>query len=160
MSHTATETAKTPGIADTGCAATWRDRAGAADWDSVRADLDAYGCGLIGPLLNPGKAAEIAALYSDDSRFRSTINMARHRFGEGEYRYFTEPFPEAVTGLKQALYPKLLPIARTWWARLGRPAPWPDSLDEWLEMCRAAGQTMVHADPAQVRQGRLERPAP
>jgi len=140
MSHTSTKTAKAPGAADAGRAATWRDRAGAADWDSIRADLDAYGCGLIGPLLNPGEAAEIAALYSDDSRFRSTINMARHRFGEGEYRYFTEPFPEAVTGLKQALYPKLLPIARAWWARLGRPAPWPDSLDDWLEMCHAAGQ--------------------
>ncbi len=140
MSRTATETAKAPGTVGTGRAATWRDRAGAADWDSIRADLDAYGCGLIGPLLNPDEAAEIAALYSDDSRFRSTINMARHRFGEGEYRYFTEPFPEAVTGLKQALYPKLLPIARAWWARLGRPAPWPDSLDDWLEMCHAAGQ--------------------
>lgn len=140
MSRTATETAKAPGTVGTGRAATWRDRAGAADWDSIRPDLDAYGCGLIGPLLNPDEAAEIAALYSDDSRFRSTINMARHRFGEGEYRYFTEPFPEAVTGLKQALYPKLLPIARAWWARLGRPAPWPDSLDDWLEMCHAAGQ--------------------
>ncbi len=61
MSHTATETAETPGIAHTGHAATWRDRAGAADWDSVRADLDAYGCGLIGPLLNPDEAVEIAA---------------------------------------------------------------------------------------------------
>jgi uncharacterized protein len=140
MSHTATETAKAPGAVDTGRATTWRDRAGAADWEGIRADLDAYGCGLIGPLLNPGEAAEIAALYSDDSRFRSTITMARHRFGEGEYRYFTEPFPEAVTGLKQALYPKLLPIARAWWARLGRPAPWPDSLDDWLEMCHAAEQ--------------------
>jgi hypothetical protein len=143
MSHTATKTVKTakaPGAADAGSGTAWRDRAGAADWDGIRADLDAYGCGLIGPLLNPDEAAEIAALYSDDSRFRSTINMARHRFGEGEYRYFTEPFPEAVTGLKQALYPKLLPIARAWWARLGRPAPWPDSLDEWLEMCHAAGQ--------------------
>ena len=140
MSYTATETANAPGTADPSRAATWRDRAEQADWDSIRADLDAYGCGLIGPLLNPEEAAEIAALYSDDSRFRSTINMARHRFGEGEYRYFTEPFPEAVTGLKQALYPKLLPIARAWWARLGRSAPWPDSLDEWLEMCHAAGQ--------------------
>ncbi len=140
MSHTATEIAMAPGTADAGHAPTWRDRAGTADWNRIRADLDAYGCGLIGPLLNPGEAAEIAALYSDDSRFRSTINMARHRFGEGEYRYFTEPFPEAVTGLKQALYPKLLPIARAWWARLGRPSPWPDSLDSWLEVCHAAGQ--------------------
>jgi hypothetical protein len=118
----------------------WEERVSATDWDSVRADLDAYGCGLTGPLLTPDEAAQIAALYDDDSRFRSTINMGRHRFGEGEYRYFAEPFPEAVTGLKRALYPRLLPIARDWWTRLGRQTPWPDSLSEWLAMCHAAGQ--------------------
>ena len=118
----------------------WEERVSATDWDSVRADLDAYGCGLTGPLLTAEEAAQIAALYDDDSRFRSTINMGRHRFGEGEYRYFAEPFPEAVTELKRLLYPRLLPIARDWWCRLGRERPWPDSLDEWLEMCHAAGQ--------------------
>jgi hypothetical protein len=118
----------------------WEERVSATDWDSVRADLDAYGCGLTGPLLTPDEAARIAALYDDDSRFRSTVNMGRHRFGEGEYRYFAEPFPEAVTGLKRALYPRLLPIARDWWTRLGRQTPWPDSLREWLAMCHAAGQ--------------------
>ena len=118
----------------------WEERVSATDWDGVRADLDAYGCGLTGPLLTPDEAAQIAALYEDDSRFRSTINMGRHRFGEGEYRYFAEPFPEAVTGLKRALYPRLLPIARDWWTRLGRETPWPDSLQEWLAMCHAAGQ--------------------
>ena len=66
--------------------------------------------------------------------------MSRYRFGEGEYRYFSEPFPDAVTGLKQALYPKLLPVARDWWTRLGREAPWPDQLADWLDMCHAAGQ--------------------
>ncbi len=64
----------------------------------------------------------------------------REGFGEGEYRYFAEPFPEAVTGLKRALYPRLLPVARDWWTRLGRETPWPDSLREWLAMCHAAGQ--------------------
>ena len=118
----------------------WEERVSATDWDSVRADLDAYGCGLTGPLLTPNEAARIAALYDDDSRFRSTVDMGRHRFGEGEYRYFAEPFPEAVTGLKRALYPRLLPIARDWWTRLGRETPWPDSLQEWLAMCHAAGQ--------------------
>jgi hypothetical protein len=118
----------------------WEERVSATDWDSVRADLDAYGCGLTGPLLTPDEAAQIAALYDDDSRFRSTVNMGRHRFGEGEYRYFAEPFPEAITGLKHALYPRLLPIARDWWTRLGRQTPWPDSLSEWLAMCHAAGQ--------------------
>jgi len=120
---------------------TWQARVAAVDWDGVRAELDRYGCGLTGPLLTPGEAAEIAGLYADQSRFRSTINMARYRFGEGEYRYFAEPFPEAVTELRQALYPRLLPVARDWWARLGRQAPWPDSLPEWLAMCHAAGQT-------------------
>jgi uncharacterized protein len=127
--------------ASPGPAATWRDRAEAVDWDGVRAELDRYGCALTGPLLTPGEAAEIAALYADDSRFRSTITMSRHRFGEGEYRYFAPPFPEAVAGLRQALYPRLLPIARDWWAGLGREAPWPDTLEEWLRMCHEAGQT-------------------
>jgi hypothetical protein len=117
------------------------ERVAAADWTRIATELDEYGCGLIGPLLEPGQAKEIAALYPDDHRFRSTVDMARHRFGRGEYRYFAEPFPDAVVQLKRALYPRLLPIARDWWARLGRPAPWPDDLDDWLAMCHDAGQT-------------------
>lgn len=119
----------------------WRERVDATDWAGVEADLDAIGCALTGPLLTADEAAAIAALYPDDHRFRSTVDMARYRFGEGEYRYFAEPFPEAIAELKAALYPKLLPIARDWWTRLGRDTPWPDSLDEWLRMCHAAGQT-------------------
>jgi hypothetical protein len=119
----------------------WRDRVEAADWDAIRVELDCYGCALIGPLLDGHEAADIAALYADDSRFRSTIDMARHRFGEGEYRYFAESLPEAVVALKEALYPQLLPIARDWWTKLGREMPWPETLDEWLRICHAGGQT-------------------
>ena len=121
--------------------APWRGRVAATDWDTVHEGLDKLGCALTGPLLSPDEAAEIAALYPDDSRFRSTVNMGRYRFGEGEYRYFGEPFPEAVAGLKRALYPRLLPIARDWWTKLGRETPWPDRLEEWLRMCHGAGQT-------------------
>ena len=67
--------------------------------------------------------------------------MRRYRFGEGEYRYFERPYPEPIEQLKQALYPRLLPIARDWWTKLGRKTPWPDTLDDWLDMCHAAGQT-------------------
>jgi uncharacterized protein len=119
----------------------WAARVDAVDWDQVRTGLEQYGCALTGPLLSAEESAQIAAMYPDDSRFRSTVNMGRHRFGEGEYRYFAEPFPDAVVALKQALYPRLLPIARDWWAKLGRQTPWPDTLDEWLDMCHAAGQT-------------------
>jgi hypothetical protein len=124
-----------------GAPARFAQRVHDCDWDTISTELDAYGCALTGPLLTPAEAAGIAALYPDGARFRSTVDMARYRFGAGEYRYFAEPFPEAVTELKQALYPRLLPVARAWWARLGRPAPWPDSLQEWLQQCHDAGQT-------------------
>ncbi|MCQ0020569.1 2OG-Fe(II) oxygenase [Actinomadura madurae] len=78
--------------------------------------------------------------------------MERYRFGAGQYRYFAEPFPEPVGELRAALYPHLLPIAREWAGRLGRPAPWPDTLAEWLEMCHAAGQTKP--TPILLRYGR------
>jgi hypothetical protein len=66
--------------------------------------------------------------------------MARHRFGSGQYRYFTHDLPEPVRVLREALYPHLLVIARDWAGRLARPAPWPDTLTSWLEMCHRAGQ--------------------
>jgi hypothetical protein len=119
----------------------WAERVDRTDWGAVAAELDEFGGALTGPLLNPDEMAEIISLYDDDRRFRSTTDMGRYRFGQGEYRYFAEPFPEAITELKHALYPRLLPIARDWWAKLGRETPWPDTLDEWLAMCHAAGQT-------------------
>nr|WP_090341454.1 2OG-Fe(II) oxygenase [Mycolicibacterium malmesburyense] len=119
----------------------WHTRVDAADWDAVVTELDATGGALLPRLITKREAATLKNLYTDDERFRSTIDMARYRFGEGEYRYFHEPYPEPVEALRQALYPRLLPIARDWWTRLGRPTPWPDDFGDWLDMCHAAGQT-------------------
>ncbi|MGI8867703.1 MAG: 2OG-Fe(II) oxygenase [Mycobacteriales bacterium] len=118
----------------------WRDRVAAGDWPDIEAQLGEYGGALLPALLTGEEAAAIRALYPDDARFRSTIDMARHRFGSGEYRYFNPPYPEPIERLKQALYPHLLPIARDWWAKLRRTPPWPDTLDEWLAQCHGAGQ--------------------
>jgi uncharacterized protein len=119
----------------------WHDRVEAADWVTIHAELDDLGCASTGPLLTPDEAAEMAAIYTVDDRFRSTIDMGRYRFGAGEYRYLAPPLPRPVVELRQSLYPRLLPIARQWWTRLNRPVPWPDNIDEWLDMCHAAGQT-------------------
>jgi uncharacterized protein len=118
----------------------WRERVDASDWAAIASEVNEYGGALLPRLLTAGETARIRALYDRDELFRSTVTMGRHRFGEGQYRYFSAPYPEPVERLKQALYPRLLPIARDWWAKLGRPAPWPDTLDEWLEMCHDAGQ--------------------
>jgi hypothetical protein len=131
----------------------WRQRVDSGDWDAIRAELDSHGGALLPRLLTAGEARQLRGLYDQPARFRSTVNMSRHRFGEGEYRYFARPYPEPVERLKQALYPRLLPIARDWWARLGRPAPWPDTLDEWLAMCHDAGQVKPTAILLRYRAG-------
>jgi uncharacterized protein len=118
----------------------WADRVDGANWERITAEVNALGCALTPQLMTPDECGAVAKLYESEGYFRSTIDMIRYRFGEGEYRYFRRPFPEPIEPLKQALYPRLLPIARDWHAKLGRPAPWPDTLDEWLAMCHAAGQ--------------------
>ena len=115
-------------------------RIAAADWDSVARQLDGYGCALLPRLLTPAECAQIAGFYDQPGQFRATIDMARHRFGEGQYRYFAEPFPGPVDALRHGLYGRLLPVARDWYRRLGRRAEWPGTLDEWLDICHAAGQ--------------------
>ncbi|NKS62061.1 proline hydroxylase [Rhodococcus hoagii] len=82
----------------------------------------------------------MAELFDDDALFRSTVDMARHRYGAGRYRYFDYPLPPTIAEMRARFYVKLLPVSREWAWRLGRAAPWPDTLDEWLTMCHAAGQ--------------------
>jgi uncharacterized protein len=119
----------------------WAQRVDSGDWDSVTAEINEYGGALLPQLLTDTECRQLRAMYDRDDLFRSTVTMGRHRFGEGEYRYFHAPYPEPIERLKQALYGRLLPIARDWWDKLGREAPWPDTLDEWLDMCHAVGQT-------------------
>ena len=123
----------------------WKDRVDTGDWERITDEVNEYGGALLPQLLADGETRQLRSAYSRDELFRSTINMGRHRFGEGQYRYLNTPYPEPIERLKQALYPHLLPIARDWWTKLGRPAPWPDTLDEWLAMCHEAGQTKSSA---------------
>ncbi len=116
-------------------------RVDGADWNAIAAEIAELGCALTPRLLTVADAAKLIRLYDHDGAFRSTIHMGRYRFGEGEYRYLAYPLPGTVDELRHALYPHLLPIARDWHRKLGRPTPWPDRLDDWLEMCHAAGQS-------------------
>ena len=118
----------------------WTTRVDAGDWDAIAATVDDFGGALLPRLLTPAESRRLRTLFTDHDLFRSTVDMGPRRYGSGQYRYFNAPYPEPIEHLKQALYPRLLPIARDWWARLGRDAPWPDSLDEWLDICHAAGQ--------------------
>ena len=126
-------------------------RVAALDWAEIAGGLDELGCAPTAPLLAPEECRALSALWDDEARFRATIDMARHRYGRGRYRYFERPLPAAVAELREAFWPHLLPIAREWAARLGREAPWPDGLDAWLARCHAGGQT--RSTPLLLRYG-------
>ncbi|MCW5646538.1 MAG: 2OG-Fe(II) oxygenase [Sphingopyxis sp.] len=115
-------------------------RVRAADWTAATAALDAAGWAVL-PGLLPAAACEAAvAFYSEASLFRSHVQMARHGFGRGEYRYFAYPLPPLVAQLRAALYPRLAPVANRWHERMGRELRFPADHDDYLARCHAAGQ--------------------
>ena len=72
-----------------------RERVDALDWECLRAELDDRGHAVTVPLLTEDECDELSDLF-DIGRFRSTIEMARYRFGDGRYRYFDHPLPETI----------------------------------------------------------------
>src|SRR5688572_20078594 len=116
-------------------------RVAAYDWQSIAAELDNAGCAILRALLSREECVAIAALYSDERHFRSRVHMARHGFGKGEYRYFRYPLPDLIDGLRAALYPRLVPVANAWMARMKLDERYPEDHAAFLKRCHDAGQT-------------------
>jgi hypothetical protein len=116
-------------------------RLAALDWGAIEASLCRTGYATAGPLLTPGECAGLIALCDDDRRFRSRVDMARYRFGAGDYKYFAAPLPPLVQALRTHAYPPLAAIANRWEAALGAATVHPPDLAALLARCRLRGQT-------------------
>ncbi len=111
------------------------------DWQAIEHDLWAFGYAKTPPLLSPQECIQLIELYPDESRFRSRIDMARYRFGVGEYQYFANPLPPLVAALRTYAYPPLAAIANRWLEALGASERYPTALSEFLARCEQHGQT-------------------
>jgi len=110
------------------------------DWTDLGDRLDRDGFAVTEALLSTSECEELAALF-DGGRFRSTIDMARHRFGDGRYRYFDHPLPPPIGELRASFYGQLAPVANRWSERLGGAVDaFPSDHEQLVERCRAAGQ--------------------
>jgi hypothetical protein len=118
-----------------------RGRVDALDWNELDSRLDQVGHAVTPVVLSRGECLQLADLF-DNGRFRSTVDMARHRFGEGRYRYFDHPLPETVAALRSAFYPPLAAVANRWaeFLRGDRPT-FPLRHEQLIDRCRAAGQS-------------------
>lgn len=117
------------------------DAMAAFGWADVSTQLDRSGWAMAEQILTPDACRAIADLYDDDRLFRSRVDMTRHGFGRGEYKYFTYPLPDVVADLRSALYARLAPLANRWNEAMGSAVRFPDAHAEFLERCHAAGQT-------------------
>jgi uncharacterized protein len=110
------------------------------DWESLEAALTENGYAQTGAVLSPEECRELTSLYPDDARFRSHIDMARFRFGQGDYKYFAGPLPGPIQELRTNFYPPLAAIANRWMENLGSRERFPRQLEEFLKACHRHGQ--------------------
>ena len=116
-------------------------RVNALDWRQIGRHLDEQGSALLQGILSSEECLALAALYAEESIFRSRVVMGRHGFGRGEYKYFSYPLPRLIQSLRTALYPRLAPIANRWNIAMGIEVRYPESHDTFIRRCHDAGQT-------------------
>jgi hypothetical protein len=116
-------------------------RIAALDWERIEGESVERGWATTGKLLTQDEREGVIRSFDDSSLFRSTVVMARHGFGSGEYRYFANPLPALVGSLREALYARLVSVANVWRVRLAQGDPFPASHSDYLAQCHAAGQT-------------------
>ena len=121
------------------------------DWQQTFTQLDAQGWTTIPGLLDADECGEIVSQYDDDERFRSTVTMARHGFGRGEYKYFAYPLAPIIRDLRMALYPHLVPIANRWNEAMDIGVRFPPAHADFIARCHKAGQ--MRPTPLLLRYG-------
>ena len=84
---------------------------GVTDWRTVETALRERPYAVLPARLTPDECRSLSAHWADPAAFRSHVDMARHRFGAGAYRYFARPLPPLVDALRRAPYPPLAAIA-------------------------------------------------
>jgi len=116
------------------------ERVTSLDWERILSSLDARGNALIERLMTPADCQAFAELYPEENLFRSRVVMARHGFGSGEYKYFKYPLPPMIAGLRQSIYPHLVPLANRWNMAMGSDIRFPKKHADFIARCHEAGQ--------------------
>ncbi|MDN9011653.1 2OG-Fe(II) oxygenase [Brevibacillus laterosporus] len=117
------------------------ERIAAIDWNKVQQTMDEQGYATIPAFLAKKECNEIVNMYEKEEYFRNTIDMARFRFGIGEYKYYQAPLPDLLQQLREGFYPELAKTANRWLKQLDHEECYPPSLSEFLTECHQQGQT-------------------
>lgn len=109
-------------------------------WSCIAESLNDRGYAIIPGFFTHNECDSLAALYNDPLLYRKTVIMERHRFGLGEYKYFSYPLPEVIASVRKSIYPFLSAVANTWMKALNIDTVFPKDLEQLHEQCRANNQ--------------------
>jgi len=110
------------------------------DWPAITEAMHTHGYVIIPKILTDSQCELLKDGYGDSTRYRKTVNMARHRFGLGEYKYFNYPLPAFIQTVRSELYPYLTIIANAWFRALGIKLSFPPKHEDFLAHCRKYDQ--------------------
>lgn len=110
------------------------------DWESITENMHQNGYAVIPDFLSEEQCETLKAAYNNPDSYRKTVVMERHRFGLGEYKYFHYPLPDLIEQIRTGIYPKLAPIANSWFKALNINKQFPLEHAELLQQCNENGQ--------------------
>ncbi len=117
-----------------------KHRLQATDWVTVLDHINRKGYTTISGVLDEAQCENLIQQYENPNLYRKTINMARYRFGEGQYKYFSYPLPDVVSLLRASLYAHLAPLANQWMNQLNLSAVFPGEFETFVHQCHQHGQ--------------------
>ena len=109
-------------------------------WGNITEKMHQNGYAIIPGLLDTEQCEVLKADYYNPKLYRKTVVMARHRFGLGEYKYFSYPLPDLIQTIRTSIYPHLAPIANAWFRALKIETQFPLEHSEMLRQCHESGQ--------------------
>ncbi|WP_194975897.1 2OG-Fe(II) oxygenase [Aquiflexum lacus] len=108
-------------------------------WEKIYATLLEIGFMHLPNLIDRKTCDLLINLYKEDI-YRKKVIMEHHRFGLGEYKYFSYPLPSFIEKLRSDFYLKLSPIANQWMKMLQLQVSFPSSHIDFIESCKANQQ--------------------
>jgi hypothetical protein len=106
------------------------------NWENIYDSLNQNGFAKITSVLTDEQCSDLKNNYANDKLYRSTIDMKRYRFGEGQYRYFNYPLPSVIQKIRTDWYVPLAKLANQWHEKLSVNIQYPATHDEFIKTCR------------------------
>lgn len=110
-------------------------------WSEICLDLDHKGYAHLPNLLSASDCQKMISVYDQMDLFRKRIEMARYRFGQGEYKYFADPLPPLIAQLRKTIYEQTCNLAQKWMVDLAEDQVYPRQYQDFIQACQAQGQS-------------------